>query len=99
MYDFLKKGILLGVGLATVTREKLESTVEELIKKGELSEPEGTDLIELMKSKSEEVRAEIASRVDKVVADRLEKLKIPRKEELEELRKRIEKLEESAGGE
>jgi len=36
--DFIKKSMLIGVGLATLTREKVEQAIDELIKKGEMSE-------------------------------------------------------------
>jgi polyhydroxyalkanoate synthesis regulator phasin len=39
--DFVKKSMLIGVGLATLTREKVEQTINELIEKGEMSEKEG----------------------------------------------------------
>ena len=93
MYDFIKKGVLIGIGLASMTREKFESTVEELIKKGELSEKEGRDLVEELKGKSEEVRSDMTKRVEKIVADTLSRLDVPRKAELDELRERITTLE------
>jgi polyhydroxyalkanoate synthesis regulator phasin len=95
MYDFIKKGVLLGMGLASMTLEKFESTVEELIRKGELSEKEGKDLVEELKGKSEEVRSDMTKRVEKIVADTLSRLDVPRKAELDELRERVATLEKN----
>ena len=41
--DFIKKSMLAGIGLAALTREKAEKTVDDLIKKGEMTEKEGRD--------------------------------------------------------
>lgn len=94
MYEFVKKGMLLGLGLAAVTREKFEETVEELIEKGGLSEKEGRELLSQMIDKSEDVRAEMTKRVEKLVAESLEKLNIPTGAALDELKDRMDRLEE-----
>ena len=39
MFDMLKKMILFGAGLASMTREKLEKFIDEMVKKGEISCP------------------------------------------------------------
>jgi polyhydroxyalkanoate synthesis regulator phasin len=52
MQDWMKKMMLFGVGLAALTREKTEEFVKELVKKGELSEKEGKQLINDLVEKS-----------------------------------------------
>ena len=91
--------MLLGIGLASLTREKIESTVDDLIKRGEISEKEGKNLVEELKTRSEETRSEMVKRAEKIVSDALDKVNIPRMEDLNDLRQRIEKLEHSAKGE
>jgi polyhydroxyalkanoate synthesis regulator phasin len=95
MSEFVKKSLLLGLGLVSVTREKFESTVEELIKRGELSENEGKDLVSELKSKTEEVRTETTKKVEKIVADTLARLDVARKAEIDELKERIALLEKA----
>lgn len=99
MYEFLKKGMLLGIGLASLTRERIESTVEDLIKRGEVSEKDGKTLVEELKTRSEEMRSEMTRKVEKAVRDTLDKVNIPRMTDLEDLRRRIEKLEHPEKGE
>ena len=44
MFDLIKKTMLTGVGLAAMTKDKVEELAKELSKKGKLSEKEGKDL-------------------------------------------------------
>ena len=95
MYEFLKKGMLLGIGLASLTREKIESAVEDLIKRGEITEKEGKNLVEELKTRSDDMRSEMTKKVEKAVSDTLDKINVPRMADLEDLERRIEKLEQS----
>ncbi|MDO9527988.1 MAG: phasin family protein [Syntrophales bacterium] len=93
MFNFIKKTMLVGVGLAAVTREKIEEIIGELVKKGELSEKEGKVMVDELVEKSKKVKKDLEKKVEKIVADTLNKLNIPTREELTELKKKIQKLE------
>ncbi|MBW2650154.1 MAG: phasin family protein [Deltaproteobacteria bacterium] len=93
--DFIKKSVLAGIGLAAVTREKIEKTVDELIKKGEMTEKEGKEAIEEFAEKSKEFKKELTKKVEKAVADTISKLNIPTRKEFAELKSKIEKIEKS----
>jgi len=96
MFEFIKKAIFIGAGLATMTAEKIEEAVEEIVKKGEISEKQGKELIQDLKEKSGKAKKDFGERIDKVVNDTLQKLNIPTRTEVEELRARIEQLEKAA---
>lgn len=56
METFIKKFLLGGIGLASVTREKIEELVNELIQRGELAEDQRSRFIkELMLKSSENI--------------------------------------------
>jgi len=93
--DFIKKSMLIGVGLAALTREKLEQSIDELIKKGEISEKEGKDALDDLVKKSKEARKELTDKVEKTVADTLKKLNIPTRKEYLKLAEKVEQLVKS----
>jgi len=97
MKEFMRKGMLFGIGLATLTREKIEETVEDLIKKGEMTEREGKETINDLMKKSKEVTDELTEKVEKMVADALKKLNIPTRDEFLALKEKVEKMESSKG--
>ncbi len=98
MLEFLKKMILFGSGLASLTREKIEETVAEIVKKGELSEKEGRELVLDLAEKSKRAKKELKEKMEKIVADTLNKLNIPTRKELDELKTKIERMEKAAEG-
>ena len=93
--DFIKKSMLAGIGLAALTREKLEKTVDDLIKKGEMTEKEGKETIEEFTEKSKEFKKEMTEKVEKAVGDIITRLNIPTRKEFAALKSKIEKMEKS----
>lgn len=98
MFDILKKTMLFGAGLASMTREKMEKFVDEMVKKGEISEKEGRDLLDDLIDRSKKARQDFEEGVGKAVAKAMKKLNIPQRGEIDELRARIEELEKSREG-
>jgi len=95
MKDFIRKSMLVGMGLATVTREKIEQTIDELIKKGEMSEKEGKEAIDELVEKSKEVKKELTDKIENIVSDTLKKLNIPSREEFQELKDKVDRMDKS----
>jgi len=86
---------LLGIGLLFTGKEKIEETVAELIKKGEISEPEGKALVAELVAKSKAATKEMREWIGKVMSEVYDKLRTPMKKEIAVLTKRIEKLEKA----
>lgn len=92
--DLIKKTMYMGVGLAYMTKEKVEEISRELIKKGELSAAEGKEFFDGLTEKSEEARKALEDRVEKTVKRVLAKLDISTKDDLSALEKRLAELED-----
>ena len=56
MFDLMKKGMLAGIGLALKTWDEVEDMVQEMQKKGEMSEVEGRKFFEDVQKKYEEAQ-------------------------------------------
>lgn len=93
MQEFIKKMMMFGVGLAAMTREKTEELVKELVKKGEMSEKEGKQLVNDLMEKSKKMTRELETKTEEMVTSTLKRLNIPTRKELEELRERVDRLE------
>jgi polyhydroxyalkanoate synthesis regulator phasin len=74
-------------------KEKVEETVAELIKKGEITEKEGRALVNEVVAKSKEATKDLEGRIHKVLSDAQDKLHAPLKKEIDVLKKKIAKLE------
>jgi len=93
MQDFIRKVKLLSVGLFYMGKEKVEESVAELIKKGEITEKEGKELVNELVVKSKAATKDLEGRIQKVLTDAQDKLHAPLKKEIDLLNKRIAKLE------
>ena len=95
MFDLIKKTMLTGVGLASMTKDKLEAIAKEIAEKEKLSEKEGRDLVNDLLKKSEEAKKKLENHVDALVRDIMKKMNLATKDELSALRQEVEKLEEA----
>ena len=100
MFDLIKKTMLTGVGLAAMTRDKVEELAMELIEKGEMTEKEGKELVDEFVRKSEQAREELETKVESIVEKVLEKMNLATKEDITRLEEKIRYIEQQkASGE
>jgi len=95
MQDYLKKAVALGLGALAVTEEKVRETVEELVKKGEVSRKEASKVAQDLLKKLETGKKEVEKQVEAIVKVSLRKLDIPTRTELKRMESRLKKLESS----
>lgn len=90
----LKNLLLAGIGAMAVTYDKAEEMVGELVKKGELTVSQGRELNEELKRKIREKKEEAASsETAEKVKSMLSGLSFASKQDVEELRRRVDELE------
>ena len=93
MLDSIHKMFLAGVGLAAMTKDKIDEHIKELVEKGRLTEKEGREIAEDMLKKSKQAKEDLEKQVEKLVQQTLDTLNVASKEDIEKLSARIEKLE------
>ena len=93
MLNLIKKTMLTGVGLAGLTKNKVEKLAKELAKKGKLSEKEGKKLVDDLLKKSEKARKDPEAQTEKVVRNTMKKMNFATREDILKLTKRIKNLE------
>ncbi len=92
-YPFARKAALLGIGIAAITKEKAESLVKDLIKKGDLNQDEGKKLVVDLMTKSKKGKKELETTVNKQVSVMIKKANVASKKEIKILEAKIKKLE------
>jgi len=95
MQDFVKRAIMMSAGLAAMTSEKMKEVIDELVKKGELSEKEARETLEALKEKSQRIREEWEKKIEGITDTAMKRMNIPTRKELEDLQERLERLEKS----
>jgi len=97
MMDTLKKAVLMGAGLAVLTTEKMKEFFDEMVKKGELTEKEAREAFNEWREKSRQAKKDLETRIEGAVNKVMARANIPTRQELEELKERLAKLEGGQG--
>lgn len=92
--SLIKKVLLSGVGLASLTQEKTEQIVNELVKKGELDESERAKFVKELINKVEKGSKDIKNAVEEFVQDISLKNKKLKNDEISEKELEIQRLKE-----
>ena len=89
MIDLVKKAMFTGIGVMSLTKEKIEALAADFVEKGKLSEQEGKKMVEEMMARSEESKDELKKQIEQVVQATLGKMDIASKSDMEELKKEL----------
>jgi len=93
MIDLFKKGMLAGVGLAVVTRDKVLESLDELVEKGKLTREEAAEMSDKIvqegKTETEKARVEAG----KLFNEMLHRANVVTKDQHDALAARVTELE------
>ena len=95
IWDALEKAAYTGLGLAAMTKEKLDEAVETLKRERGLTDDEGRRLAEELKDGAEAARRNLDSRVEAVLDSTLSRLNLATKKDIDTLITRINELEQT----
>ena len=88
VFDIVRNAILAGFGV----QEKMKDFVEDLVKRGELSESQGAKLVKEWSDKADKTTTELSEMVTSIIPMALEKMNIPSKGDIEVLNEQLAKL-------
>jgi poly(hydroxyalkanoate) granule-associated protein len=95
IFDVVRNAILAGFGM----QEKVKEYIDELVKKGELSESQGAKLVKEWTEKVDKSTSDfgksisdLGKSISELVTKTLEKMNIPTKDDMEKLNKNIQSL-------
>ena len=96
--DIIRSAMLAGFGV----QEKVREFIDDLVKKGELSESQGAKLVKEWSEKADKNAEDISKSLNELVQKALEKMSLPSRDEVAKLKEqvnalseRIQKLEET----
>ncbi|HMK56079.1 MAG TPA: phasin family protein [Dissulfurispiraceae bacterium] len=88
VFDLLRNAVLAGFGV----QEKMKDFVDDLVKRGELSESQGAKLVKEWSEKADKSTSELNEIVAGIIPRTLEKMSIPTKTDIDALSEQIQKL-------
>jgi len=99
MFDITRKTLLTGIGLAAMTRDKVQELAQDLAERAKLSEKEGRDFVDDLLKKSEQARKDLEGKIEETVREVVAKLRLATKDDITELTARIASLENDRAAE
>lgn len=92
MIELIKKAMFTGIGVASLTKEKVETVAKEFVDKAGLSEDEGKKFVQDILVKSAESKEDVRKQVEEIVSSTLEKMNLAKDTDVQELKDEIAKL-------
>jgi polyhydroxyalkanoate synthesis regulator phasin len=86
--EIIRNALLAGFGV----QEKVKEFIDDLVKRGELSESEGAKLVKEWSEKVEKNTADIGKSLNEVVTKALERMKLPSKDDITKLNEKVDAL-------
>ena len=93
MIDIFRKTFLIGLGLTSLTREKAEEFIDELIKRGEIESKEKGKAVDDLIQKAKEEEEKFNKKLDEALQKTINNMGLPTKKDIENLENRIKDLE------
>ena len=91
--DVIRKAMLLGLGLFSLTKEKAEEFVDDLVKRGEVTREERFKMVDKLLKEAEKQEEVLLGKIGETVQKVITDLGLPTKKDLEEMSKRLEEME------
>lgn len=88
VFDVVRNAVMAGFGV----QEKVREFVDELVKKGELSESQGAKLVKEWSEKADKSTTDWSKSISEIVTKTLEKMNMPTKDDIEKLTQKVEAL-------
>ncbi|MFC1844663.1 phasin family protein [Thermodesulfobacteriota bacterium] len=93
MFEIFKKSLFAGLGLAVVTKTKLESVLEKLVEEGKMSREEAEKMGKELLDSGEKQWTDFESRLQETVKGFLENMDISKASDVKKLEKKIKALD------
>jgi polyhydroxyalkanoate synthesis regulator phasin len=97
MVDLIKKALYTGLGLAVLTKDKAEELIKDFAQHAKLSEHEGKELVDSLMKQSDQARQDFQTKVDEAVLAVVKRLHLVTRDEVENLRAKVEELSAKVG--
>ena len=93
MLDILKKTYLAGLGLATLTRDRVEEIVDELVRRGEIAEKDRSHVVQDLLDRARDEQKKLSSSIHGTVQKVIGELGVPTRREFLDLVARVDAFE------
>ena len=95
--DTIKKTMLLGLGAISLTKEKAEGIIDDLVKRGEVKEKDRTVMLEKLLKEGEMQKNELEGKISASVQKVMTSIGLPTQKDFKNILKRLDGIEKAIG--
>jgi len=97
MADLLTKTFYLGLGLYSMTKDRAEEGIDELIESGRMRREEGSQAVGGLLERAEREKAAFDRKVHDAMEEAIKNLHLARQSDIEEISRKLDRLLEAQG--
>jgi len=97
VFDFMRKSFMVGLGALSISKEKAETIVDDLVKRGEVTSEEAKKLVNDLVKRGEEQKEELTSTIRREMERFRFDIGLATNKDIERLEEKIRHLEERLG--
>lgn len=92
MFEYVKKSLLTGVGMALRSKGEIKELAEEFAKSTQMSQAEAREFFEECQQKYDDARTKLDRRMEEMIEKILKRLDLPTRSDIKALNSRIDDL-------
>ncbi len=93
MKELLKNIVYTGIGVAFLTKDKMEELKDDLVKQGKLRQDEGRDFVDELVKKTDSIKDSLDLKINHIVEKKIKQLDIVTNDDFADLRRQVEELQ------
>ncbi len=91
--DIIRKAISVGLGVISLTKDKADELVDDLIKRGELESSDRLTAVQRLLKEAQKQELELEQKITRVVQKVIDEVGLPTKKDLEEISRTLKRIE------
>ena len=95
--DIIERTLLLGIGAAALTKDRVQAVVDDFIRRGQLSRDEGREVVDNLTERSKEEARSVRRRLDSSLQSTYREIGLSSRKDLEDLDFRLRQVEHRLG--
>lgn len=95
--DIIERTLLLGIGAAAITKDRVQAVVDDFVRRGQLSREEGREVVDNIAERSRDEARSARRRIDSTLQSTYREMGISTRKELEDLDFRLRQIEHRLG--
>lgn len=93
--DTMRKAILLGLGILSLTKEKAETIVDDLVKRGEIKEKDRRNMVKTLLKEGETQQHVVEDKISTVVQMAIADMGLPSQKDFKNIVRRLDGIEKA----